>query len=215
MITTVVIVAGGDRIPPSALDGLPEEIWVIAADSGLEHARRIGLAVELVVGDFDSVSETELAGHAGEVERHPTDKDATDLELALRAARRLPGLERIVVLGGHGGRLDHLLANATTLSSPELAAVEVEWRAGPATVRVVHKRARLIGGPSETVTLLPIGGPVTGVTTRGLKWELDDETIEFGSSRGVSNLFRAEEATVTVRGGVLLAIQPGSAAGVS
>jgi len=77
---------------------LPAGAAVIAADSGAE----LGGRIDLLVGDLDSISAETLAG-IERVERHPAKKDATDLELALRAALRLEP-ERILVVGGAGGR---------------------------------------------------------------------------------------------------------------
>ena len=96
---------------------------VVAADSGVAHALALGLAVDVAVGDFDSLDPRvlEAVEAAGtRVERHPAAKDATDLELAIDVAVGL-GAARIVVLGGHGGRLDHFLANALVLAAPQLA----------------------------------------------------------------------------------------------
>jgi thiamine pyrophosphokinase len=90
---------------------LPAGATVVAADSGAERALGLGLRVDVAVGDFDSTSEAtmravEAAG--ARVERHPIAKDATDLELALAAALSFEP-ERILVLGGGDGRLDHIL----------------------------------------------------------------------------------------------------------
>src|SRR4051794_20102363 len=102
---TALVFAGGDPPPPSAVDGLLPSDIVIPADSGLEHALALGCAVDLVVGDLDSVAPAALARATAAgtaIEQHPDDKDATDLELALDAARAR-GVERIVVIGGYGG----------------------------------------------------------------------------------------------------------------
>lgn len=208
MIDTAVVVAGGEPIPAEALDELPEGIWVVAADSGLDHARRIGLHVDLVVGDLDSVSEAGLSRHEGPVERHDPDKDATDLALALAAAAGRPNIDRIVVVGGHGGRLDHLLANAMALTSPALAHVDVEWIAGRTRVHVVRGHVSLHGVPGETVTLLAVGGPARGVSTTGLRWQLDDAELAPWATLGVSNEMAAPVASVRVREGVVLTLQP-------
>lgn len=206
MSGVVVVVAGGDPIDPSMLAGLPTDT-VIAADSGLDLAHALGVEPQVVVGDLDSVSAEALTRHAGTVERHPVDKDATDLELALVAAiARRP--DRIVVLGGHGGRLDHLVANALVLTAVP-AAIDVEWRAGAARVHVIRERGALSASPGSLVSLVAVGGDATGVTTSGLRWPLTDDTLRFGSTRGVSNEFTAEAAVVTVRTGVVLAILPG------
>ena len=208
----VVAVAGGDPVPPHVAARLPAGAFVIAADSGLGVATALGVDVDLVVGDLDSVDLTALerARAAGvEVRQFPSDKDRTDLALALDAGVEA-GADRIVVVGGHGGRLDHLLANALLLASPEYADVEVLAHMGEATIHVVRDATALSGSPGELVTLLPAHGPAHGVTTDGLLYPLAGETLTAGSSRGVSNELAAREATVRLRDGVLLVIQPGA-----
>jgi len=209
---TVVVTAGGDA--PRRLPGevLAAADYVIAADSGVVTARRLGLHVDLAVGDFDSVPPAALdaavaAGAA--VEQHPVAKDRTDLELALDAAVAR-GAHRVVVLGGAGGRLDHFLANAFVLASAAYAGIELEAHLGTGRVHVVRGRATLRGQPDALVTLLAVHGPAHGVTTEGLLYPLHGETLHPGSTRGVSNRFVATEAAVTVGDGVLLAVIPGS-----
>lgn len=208
MIPAVVVVAGGEPVNPGVLEEIPDGAYVIAADSGLDHARALGLPVHLVVGDLDSASPEAIAdAHHLRVEKYEIDKDATDLELALRAACRLDS-GRIIVVGGHGGRLDHLLANAFLLASPEFAHHDLEWVVGAARVHVVRSGARLHGSAGELVSLLPVGGPARGVRTEGLRWPLHGEDLLPGTTRGVSNVFTRPVASVTVESGVLLTVQP-------
>lgn len=208
---TIVAVAGGDPVPSHVARALPADAMVIAADSGLTVATALGLTVDLVVGDLDSVEPRALARAraAGvEVEQHPADKDRTDLALAMDAAITR-GADRIVVVGGHGGRLDHGLANALLLAAPAYADVDVVAHMGDATIRVVRTAATVSGTPGELVSLLPVHGPAHGVTTDGLLYPLRGEDLPIGSSRGVSNEFARPEARVQVESGVLLAVQPG------
>jgi thiamine pyrophosphokinase len=212
---TVVIVGGGG--PPAAgaarhLAGLDGAV-VIAADEGLEHVRALGLQAAVVIGDMDSVDPAALDAAAGagvRVERHPAAKDATDLELALDAALiDRPG--RIVVVTGTGDRLDHTLSLALLLASPRTADVELEAWVGTAHLSVIRQVTVLRGDPGDLVTLLPFYGPALGVTTDGLLYPLRDEDLTVGSTRGVSNELMAPEATVRLRSGVLVAVQPGLA----
>ena len=203
---TILVLTGGD--PANPRRPLPEPDLVIAADSGLEQAGRLGLTVDLLVGDLDSVSEAAVAaaGEAGtRIERHPVDKDATDLELALAAARR-EGASLVVVVGGAGGRIDHLLANALLLASPAWADLEIEWLIGDARIVAVHSEAWFSGQPGDLLTILPIGGPASGVSSEGLQFKLADDILPAGSTRGVSNVLTEERAVVRLSSGVLLAI---------
>jgi thiamine pyrophosphokinase len=151
------------------------------------------------------VSAAENAGIR--VERHPREKDATDLELALDAAVAMDPA-RIVVLAGDGGRLDHLLSALLLLASPRYAGAEVDALVGSARVHVVRNSRTLEGTKGELLSLLPLGR-ADGVTTEGLEFPLHGETLEAGTSRGVSNAFEAETALISVEQGVLLAIRPG------
>lgn len=209
---TVVVVTGGDPIDAGVVASLPSVIAVIAADSGAEHAAAIGLEVDLAIGDFDSVSPATLAAleAAGTtIERHPEAKDATDLEIGLAAVRRFDATD-VIVLGGHGGRIDHFIANALLLAAPQLSDLRVVALVGPARLAVVHDRAVLAGDPGDLVSLLPIAGPARGVHTDGLLYPLRGEDLLPGTTRGVSNELVTERPTVSVDRGVLLVVQPGA-----
>jgi thiamine pyrophosphokinase len=183
----------------------------VAADSGVDHALALGLAITVAVGDFDSVTDAGLAaaGDAGaRIERHPVAKDRTDLDLALVRALEL-GARRIVVVGGHGGRVDHFLANALLLGADRYAGAVIEARFGPARLHVVRHRITLAGAPGDLVSLLAVGGAAEGVTTTGLRYALHEETLEPASSRGVSNELAGPAASVALRRGTLLVVRPG------
>jgi thiamine pyrophosphokinase len=188
----------------AALAAVPPGAPVVAADAGVDHAQAAGLDIALAVGDFDSVASL------GDVpaERHPPDKDATDLELALRAALTLEP-RRLVVVSGVGARLDHLLAELALLAAELLAGVDVDAVFDATTVHVVRGERRLTGREGELVSLIPMHGPAAGVTTEGLVYPLRAETLEAGSSRGVSNVFAEPEVRIAVERGVLLAVRAG------
>ena len=210
----VVVVSGGE--PPSrrAASSVPPGAPVVAADRGLEHALALGLDVAVAVGDFDSASSEAVAraeASGTRIERHPAEKDATDLELALDAAAAL-GPARILVLAGRGGRLDHELSTLLLLGSERYARSEIDAFVGDARVHVIRNERSLEGERGELLSLLPLHGPANGVTTEGLAYPLSGETLEAGSSRGVSNVFATETIGISLERGVLLAVRPGSAA---
>jgi thiamine pyrophosphokinase len=207
---SVVVLAGGAGAPAAlARPSGP----VIAADSGVDLAHALGLAVDVAVGDFDSVSAGGLARaeRAGAlVERHPVEKDATDLELALDHALAR-GARHVVVVGGDGGRLDHLLAGLLLLGAERYAALELDALLGQARAHVVRGERELAGDPGELLSLLPLHGDAEGVIATGVRYPLRGETLQAGSSRGVSNVLEAPSATVSVGRGLLVALFPGDA----
>ena len=202
--------AGGDSPPAAVAALLPGDAFVIAADSGLDHATALGRHVDLVVGDLDSVDVAALADarrEGSDVEAHPSAKDQTDLELALDAALAR-GFRRVTVVGGHGGRLDHFLANLTLLASPRYTGAQLDAWVGDAGVVVVRGEAELAAWPGARLTLIPLGGAARGIRTEGLRYPLADEDLEAGTTRGVSNEFTAARARVAVRAGTLVAVLP-------
>ena len=205
-----LVFAGGDPPPAELLADLDRSALVIAADSGLDHALALGFTADVVVGDLDSVTPDALArarDAGADVEPHPAEKDETDLELALRRAVAL-GMQRVTVIGGGGGRHDHLLANALVLGHDDYAGLELDALVGTAKLTVIRARAELRGGPGSFLSLLPLGGPARGIRTEGLRYPLRDEALIPGTTRGVSNEFLAPIATVSLVHGVLLAVQP-------
>ena len=80
-----IIFAGGEISDYSFIpQGYFQNKLVICADSGYNHALRLGVPVDIVCGDFDSAGTTSF--NAGEIIRHPAEKDDTDTLLAIRLA---------------------------------------------------------------------------------------------------------------------------------
>lgn len=200
-MSLVVVLAAGPNLPRGFR--VPDGAVVIAADGGAD----LGVHVDLAVGDFDSITPARLE-ELSDVEVYPTDKDATDLELAMEAALRA-GATRVLVVGSAGGRLDHLFGSLLLLASEKWAGVEVDALLGEAQAHVIRGSRVLRGAVGETISLFAVGGRAEGVTTAGLAYALHREPLEPGASRGVSNLFAAEEARISVEDGVVLAVRPG------
>ena len=204
------LLVAGKQHGEAPATGAPD--LVVAADGGLDAARRWGLRVDAVVGDLDSAGEAALewARRCGaDVEAHPTDKEMTDLELAM--ARVLKQVDAVHVVLPAGGRLDHAMTNLAVLASPRWAALEVSATVGEAHVAVVRGRRRLRGEVGELVSLLAVGGPALVASTSGLLFPLAEEALSPTSGRGTSNVIVATPPTVEVVEGVLLAIRPAGA----
>lgn len=206
-----VVVADGD--PASSDAGIAAGAdLLIAADGGAGWLEEIGQRPDLLVGDLDSVDVAvvdRLAAAGTEVIRHPVDKDASDTELAIGEALRR-GADEVIVLGALGGpRLDHELANLLLLADPVLATAAVRIVQGPTTVRVLRgpESMTLSGAAGSSVTLLPIGGDATGVTTAGLRYPLAGEALRTGRSRGLSNVVADAPASVALAAGTLLVVE--------
>ncbi|MDP9483788.1 MAG: thiamine diphosphokinase, partial [Chloroflexota bacterium] len=135
-------------------------------------------------------------------------KDESDTELAVRAALAR-GADALTVVGGLGGRPDHLLANIALLALPELAELPAELLDGSTRVGLVRpgRGRELAGRVGDLVSLIPFGSGVAGVSTAGLAWPLDDEALQLGPARGLSNVRVAPVARVSIRSGTLIVIE--------
>ncbi len=216
MAVVAVIVIGGASPPRAVVDVLPTGRFVIAADSGYDHARALGMTVDLLVGDLDSITAAGLA-HARstgvEIEAHPADKDATDTELAIDAAEARGCTEIVGVFGG-GDRIDHTLAALFAFTAPQRTAATTLWW-GDTRIVVIH------GGEQRSVptaagaafSVLPLHGAADGVGISGARYALDGATLAAGSSLGVSNVARSEPTVVRLGSGTLVHVTPRALSG--
>jgi thiamine pyrophosphokinase len=203
------IFVNGDLSNPEAVKSMirPADL-LVAADGGLRHMRSLGLPPAAVLGDFDSISDDEfkrLVEEGVKVEKHPVAKDETDLELALIWVLA-KGIKHIRIVAAQGDRFDHTLGNLFLLMLPELADCDVRLEDGLDEVFLIRSRATVEGLPGDRVSLLPLGKPAAGITTRGLRFALFGETLWPERTRGISNTMLETSATIELTDGVLICI---------
>lgn len=211
---SVAVVLGG--VETTYADTLRQQTagrfdFVIAADSGADFAEQFGLDVDMIIGDFDSIDPLSLERFTQSgvsVLRFSPDKDATDFELALQQAVERQAAS-VVVIGGHGGRVDHSLANVAVLSASHLATVQIHALLDASLLSVVHagRSFSFHGDHGDLVTLLAVHGEARGVFSEGLHYPLHGDVLASSSGRGVSNVMAASSAKVSIEAGTLLVIR--------
>jgi thiamine pyrophosphokinase len=206
-----LIFIGGDAPHPRILDVLPRDAFVIAADSGWEHAVNSGFIPHVLIGDMDSISPAHLQQARDmnvHIIEHHADKDFTDTELALELAANHHHHSIHLVSGG-GDRFDHLLALVHSLA-PHAGDISLTAHVGSSRLHIIQPGHGLMFGttPGQTISLIPLGGAAKGVTTTGLKWNLTKDTLRPFASRGVSNIALDSTVTLAVRKGHLAVIIP-------
>jgi thiamine pyrophosphokinase len=207
-MSRAVIFANGELYPPLPApdDFLPDD-WFIAADGGARHCSALGFRPNVLIGDFDSLQQDEinqLAMMGVEIVRHPTNKDETDLELALLHAVKL-NVEEVIVYAALGARWDMTLANLMLLIHPALQQIHLQLIDGNQQISLLCGGQILIlqGEPGDTVSLIPLSANVSGITTSDLEYPLDDGTLILGSPRGVSNVMINDQCQITLKNGFL------------
>ena len=203
--TRGLVLTGGKGPEREALEPWLQGIaMVIAADSGYDLAHRLGVEPDLVVGDFDSIGDREALGEIdrARIKSFPADKDETDTEIAVRLLRE-HGMEEIVIAGGGGGRLDHLVG---ILSLFDRADHPTVWLTHTAEVRSIDDTVEIHGVPGDLVSFFPAGCEPCQMRSAGLRWPLDGLTWGKGDA-GVSNELVGDSATVEMRSGRLIVVR--------
>jgi thiamine pyrophosphokinase len=204
----ILFVNGDLKSPEGLRPQLRPDDTLIAVDGGLRHLTALGLTPDLILGDLDSADPAEVAKLEAQgvpVRRYPPEKDETDLELAIETAID-QGATTLWIVAALGDRLDHTLGNIYLLTQPRLAALDVRLVDGEQEVFLIRDETTLTGQPGQIVSLIPLMGPVPGVTTGQLAYPLRHETLYPDKTRGISNVMTAETATVSIDDGILLCI---------
>ncbi len=179
---------------------------VVAADAAGPWCAALGRIPDAIVGDLDSADPDEigrLERLGVHIERHPTAKDETDLELAVDAALERWALP-VCITAAFTKRLDHTLA-ALGLVARAGAGARIEEPAWRAWACAPGRPLRLSIRRGATYSIVALE-PCTGVTARGGRWELADAELAPLSGRGISNEALGGELTVTVGSGSLVVI---------
>lgn len=221
----IIIVSGGG-LEKSALAFLREKQVVIAVDGGLQFCYDNHIAVNYVVGDFDTIHPQILEHYRkdgrAEILEYCPEKDLTDtkaaVELAVKLAKeqqRVSGKEEavmpeIVLLGGIGSRMDHTLANIGCLCYGLERGVSMKIIDAHNCMYVYDhsfeiERKNLIY--KKYLSLIALSTEVYNLTIRGMKYETRELTLPMFSSTGVSNELQKEKAEVTFTHGLLLVIE--------
>ena len=186
-----------------------EDTLIIAADGGSRHCQALNIIPDILIGDLDSTDPDLVANWKKigvELIQYPADKDQTDLELALLLAQERE-VKEAVVYGAVGGRLDMTFGNLFLLAHPQLALLTT-LICGREEVHLLHQGESLIinGKPGDTLSLLALNPDGTMITARGVQYDLNNEKLLFGESRGISNKLTKAQATITNENGILAVI---------
>ena len=199
-----VVVGNGEPPPRELFEAVSGAgALIICADGGANSLAALDVTPDYIVGDLDSVSEQVLrAVPADRRIRVDADNTSTDLVKALNHALTL-GVRSAVLLGVTGGRVDHTLWNLSLLktfqSRLELKVVDA-W----CETQLIDGKIEFDAEPGRKLSLCPLGGPVSGITTEGLKFPLRGESLAPSERDGISNEVVGNPVIVNVSEGDLL-----------
>ncbi len=210
MMGQAVIVANGSISDYSFYNDIfyDECDYIICADGAARHLKKYNILPDLLVGDFDSISNEDLEFYKSsgtEVVKFPVEKDMTDTELAVSSAQDR-GYKKITIVGGLGTRADHSLSNVFLLVKMLKQGLSGRIIDENNEIIVIDKQVNIERKKDFKITLLSLSKEVTGVNTQGLYYTLKDATLVMGSSYGVSNEFISDIAQISIKSGLLMII---------
>lgn len=210
-----LIIANGSLHQSDKLTSLLQQAdLIIAADGGANHCPQLGIRPDILLGDLDSIEPQLLAEyqkeHSGQrvkIVRHPRKKDATDLELGLDLAMS-KGADSIYLVAALGGRWDMSLANIMLAASVKYQKMDISLLDKGCSMQILHPGKKHNPGSfiGQQISFLPLGGDVYGVNLSGFEYPLNNHTITFGSTLGISNVIANATPKVQLKEGVLLCV---------
>ncbi len=183
--------------------------YVICADGAAKYLMDINIYPNLLVGDLDSINKDALQWiEKGQIkiEKFPARKDMTDTELAVDfALKQSP--EKINIIGAIGSRMDHSLANIMLLYKIHKMGVDAKIVNHINSITITSSALKLNCKIGQTISIIPIGGDVKGITLDGLEYPLVNHNIDIGSSLGVSNRSVKDKISISIKKGTLLVVK--------
>ncbi len=181
------------------------ESLIICADSGYRHAKELGLKVNILVGDFDSLDE--LPCDVDEVLKLPEEKDDTDTYYAVKLAIK-KGFKKIDIYGATGNRLDHTFANIQVLDLIAGSGCEGRLVSDKEIVSLlVNGKITVNARECFSLSVFTYSNVSKGVTLNGVKYPLLNATVTQDFPIGISNEIVENTAQIEVKDGKLLIIQ--------
>ena len=174
------------------------------ADGGANHLEALVIFPLEIWGDLDSVTKEIIEKYRNNnvrIKKFPKDKDYTDGELILQHISKL-NYDEIIIIGGLGGRIDHLLTNLNLIFKfKNLKFVTEKER-----IFSIEKKAELTGLRGKTISFVPFSEKVEGLTLEGFKYPLNKYILHQGDSICMSNIAVDDICKVTFDTGKLMGI---------
>jgi thiamine pyrophosphokinase len=185
---------------------------VVCADSGAEHAIKLGLTPQAIVGDLDSVTSDTIKYFESqncEIIRI-ADQESNDFEKAfeylLKKSEIGERLGTVFVFGMTGGRTDHTLANfSVMLRYTDLFEniVSMEMGAEHKFLTTNKNNCTIDCEIGTTISLTPFG-EANGIITENLRYSLSGDGLRLGMREGLSNVATDEPVSIKINSGALL-----------
>jgi thiamine pyrophosphokinase len=208
---TVIFGSGSLGLQKEIYESIVHADLVIAADGGANHCKYLDISPDYLIGDLDSIEPQLLKIYQDNntrIKSYPKDKDVTNLELALNLAMQ-EGAGDVWLLGVLGKRWDMSIANIMLAASNRYRSLQISLFSEDSRISILYpQKTHLFPGYQERmVSFIPLGTDVLNVTLEGFVYPLKGEDLQFGSTKGVSNIIKGDAASEIHEAGILLCIE--------
>ena len=201
------IYTGGNIAPDNITEQPKAGELRIAADGGYNNAKALGVHIDVLLGDLDSLSDTRDVPKETEIIKVKPEKDFTDTQLAVETAIER-GADDIVIIGGLSGRLDHTLSNLSILEDLWARRVHAVIADGNNRVRFIDSPSTLIAKSGyRYVSILLASDVAKGVSVEGCKYPLTNAKLERRFQYAVSNEITGNCALISLRKGSVYIVE--------
>lgn len=206
----IVIIAGGTPPGYQLFNKIIRDCdYFIAADRGADILFKFGVSPDFLIGDFDSI-DAEVLKHFTEtqcfLERYPSEKDATDTEIAMKKAFEI-GVDELFFLGCTGTRVDHLLGNIGLLLKCMKKSIKAYIIDEHNEISIIDRNITLKGNKNEIFSIQAYCEKVESLSIKGAKYDIRDYDLRLGDGITLSNEFLDSEVEISFSSGALLLIR--------
>jgi len=218
MKRAVIFVNGNLSNFSRAKNIITKEDYLIAVDGGVKYILKLGLTPHAVIGDFDStplsiqkkltkIRKGQACLSPTTLIKYPRKKDKTDFELAINFALEKK-YHQIIIFGILGDRIDHFMANIFLLAKiqTENKLITVKIFEGNKEIYILNKEIIINGQIGDEISIIPVSSKLQGVVTDGLEYQLNNGTLFFGSTKGISNVLNKTSSKIIVTDGIALVV---------
>ena len=201
----VVIVCNGSVNTKFLYTTIQKNDFIVCADGGANKLIKTKFTPDVIIGDMDSVTKSTLKKfRKAKLIKFQREKDQVDLELAINYCVKRK-FKEILILGAFGNRADMSLTNVfVLLQIPKKIQAKIIHQ--NQEIYLVQNKSSIKGIPDEKISFFPIKGDVKGLTLTGLKYEVKNYDLRFGTGKGLSNQFKNKNAVISFKDGLLVCV---------
>lgn len=205
-----LIVSSGEIKDYKLLEQMVKEHdYIVCADGGVNHILKIDILPDIVLGDLDSIGKEELDILEKEnikIQKFPVMKDETDTELCIDYL--LEGnFKEITLIGVTGTRLDHTISNIYLLKKIYLHGVKACIINENNRIYYENDEMSLGKRDNHYVSIIPLAKEGAIISLDGFLYPLKMETLEFSTSKGISNKVLESFGKIKIHKGEVLIIE--------